>query len=157
MVALASEPLRVTLRLSKFKWRAVKRPNSHNNSYPMVVWWWRPLLVFIIYFIGVSYLNSFCVVRHFKNDQETGSSQLSPSSGTVTRDKEKMANNWQVRTQSVAYSAGVFFGCATVLLANAPCWNSKREDKMGRVKRRRVGGGEHLPSSYPKGYYFYSL
>ena len=168
MVARVSEPLRVTLRLSKFKWRAVKRPNSHNNSYPIVMWW-RPLLVLLICFnggqknlglcekalpsnksvglcsyirtifcaalgssrrplppppllplamlwpkkalsfthfapnstlfwvggkgslvlvislersqhfwppsfIGVTYLNSFCVVRHFKNDKETGSS-----------------------------------------------------------------------------------
>ena len=40
----------------------------------------------------------------------------------------------------IACSAGVFFGRENVLLAKAPCWNSKREEKMGRVKRSGVGG-----------------
>ena len=42
----------------------------------------------------------------------------------------------------IACSAGVFFGRANILLAKAPCWNSKREEKMGRVKRSGVGGVE---------------
>ena len=49
----------------------------------------------------------------------------------------------------IACSAGVFFGRANVLLAKAPCWNSKRQEKMGRVKRRGVGGverGEKAPA-----------
>ena len=36
-------------------------------------------------------------------------------------------------TYELACSAGVFIGRANVLLTKAPCWNSKREEKMGRV------------------------
>ena len=36
-------------------------------------------------------------------------------------------------TYELACSAGVFIGYANVLLTKAPCWNSKREEKMGRV------------------------
>ena len=43
----------------------------------------------------------------------------------------------------LACSAGVFIGRARmVLIAKAPCWNSQREEEMGRT--------------YRKGYYFYS-
>ena len=59
----------------------------------------------------------------------------------------------------LACSAGVFFGRANVLLAKAPCWNSRL--------RRESGASIFLPSpsplsffhpsTYPKGYYFYSL
>ena len=65
----------------------------------------------------------------------------------------------------IACSAGVFFGCANVFVLEGPCWNSRREEEMGRVKGSGEGGGEALlkrgalkggPSSYPKGYYFYS-
>ena len=77
------------------------------------------------------------------------------TSGTVTWAREKIANSWPMRPQWVACSAGVFVGRANVLLTKAPCWNSKKGEKMGPVKRSRVGGGEHLPSTYPKGYYFY--
>ena len=43
---------------------------------------------------------------------------------------------------SLACSAGVFFGRGNVLHAKAPCWNSKREEKIGRVNRSGVGAGE---------------
>ena len=44
---------------------------------------------------------------------------------------------------SIACSAGVFIGRARmVLIAKAPCWNSRREEEMGRVKGRGRGRGE---------------
>ena len=36
-------------------------------------------------------------------------------------------------TYELACSAGVFIGHTNVLLTEVPCWNSKREEKMGRV------------------------
>ena len=36
-------------------------------------------------------------------------------------------------TYELACSAGVFIGRTNVLLTKVPCWNSKREEKMGRV------------------------
>ena len=38
-------------------------------------------------------------------------------------------------------SAGVLFGRMNVFLAKAPRWNSKSEEKMGRIKRNGEGGG----------------
>ena len=56
------------------------------------------------------------------------------------------------------------------LLAKAPCWNSRREEKMGRVKGSGKGEEKRLffflpstcplsvfrPHIYPEGYYFHS-
>ena len=48
---------------------------------------------------------------------------------------------WLILIDSyLACSAGVFFKWANVLLAKAPFWNLKREEKMGRVKRSGIGG-----------------
>ena len=40
----------------------------------------------------------------------------------------------------LACSAGVFFGRANVLLAKAPCWNSKREENDGARQKRVLMG-----------------
>ena len=60
-------------------------------------------------------------------------------------------------------------GARKVLIAKAPCGNSRREEEMGRVKGRGRGRGDRRefsllplplsffrPHTYPKGYYFYS-
>ena len=57
----------------------------------------------------------------------------------------------------LAYSAGVFFGRANVLLANAPCWNSKLRGESGASIFSPLPLSFFHPSTYPKGYYFYSL
>ena len=45
----------------------------------------------------------------------------------------------------VACSAGVFIGRARmVLIAKAPCCNSRREEEMGQVKGRGFLGGRKL-------------
>ena len=41
----------------------------------------------------------------------------------------------------LACSAGVLFGGVHVFLARALRWNSKSEEKMGRIKRNGEGGG----------------
>ena len=42
----------------------------------------------------------------------------------------------------IACSTGVFIGRARmVLIAKAPCWNSRREEEMGRVKGKGEGAG----------------
>ena len=61
----------------------------------------------------------------------------------------------------LACSAGVFFGRANVLLAKAPCWNSKLRGESGASIFLPSPSPSPLsffhPSTYPKGYYFYSL
>ena len=55
--------------------------------------------------------------------------------------------------RNIACSAGVFIGRARmVLIAKAPCWNSRREEEMGRVKGRGEGAGRKKRKQLKKNY-----
>ena len=57
----------------------------------------------------------------------------------------------------IACSAGVFFGRANVLLAQAPYIHMLKFGKRGEDgdSQKERGGGRRVPSTYPKGCNFY--